>query len=131
MIRLDVILAIARAEGRLTRRLVRYWVFLVLAWGLGILGYVNYAFILHARFSAYSATVAAINPRYLVALYGTWYLLIFLLGLVFLGFDIRARDDGHVDLLLPLPLAAKEDLQLTHRSSELSVTVGPYRRPPN
>ena len=31
MIRLDVILAIARAEGRLTRRLVRYWVFVVLA----------------------------------------------------------------------------------------------------
>ena len=92
MIRLDVILAIARAEGRLTRRLVRYWVFLVLAWGFGILGYVNYAFILHARFSAYSATVAAINPRYLVALYGTWYLLIFLIGLVFLGFDVRARD---------------------------------------
>ena len=92
MIRLDVVLAIARAEGRLTRRLVRYWVFLVLAWSVGILGYVNYAFILHARFSAYSATVAAINPRYLVALYGTWYLLIFLIGLVFLGFDIRARD---------------------------------------
>ena len=27
-----------------------------------------------------------------MALYGTWYLLIFLIGLVFLGFDIRARD---------------------------------------
>jgi len=43
-------------------------------------------------------------------------------------FDIRTRDDGRVDLVLPLPLAAKEDLQLTHRSSELSVTVGSYRR---
>ena len=65
MIRPDVVLAIARAESRLTRRLVRYWVFLVLAWGVGILGYVNYAFILHAPFSAYSATVAAISklPR--------------------------------------------------------------------
>jgi ABC-type transport system involved in multi-copper enzyme maturation permease subunit len=92
MIRPDVVLAIARAEGRLTRRLVRYWVFLVLAWGFGILGYINYAVFLHRQFSAYSATAAAINPRYLVALYGTWYLLIFLLGLVFLGFDIRARD---------------------------------------
>lgn len=92
MIRLDAVLAIARAERRLTRRLVRYWVFVVFAWLIGTFGYVQYAVILHRNFSAYSATAASINSRYLVALYGTWYLLVFLIGLIFLAFDIRTRD---------------------------------------
>ena len=92
MIRLDVVLAIARAEGRLARRLVRYWVFLVLAWMIGTLGYLQYGIFLHRPFSAHSATAAMLNPRYLVALYGTWYLLIVLIGLIFLAFDVRTRD---------------------------------------
>jgi ABC-type transport system involved in multi-copper enzyme maturation permease subunit len=92
MIHLDTILVIARAERRLTRRLVRYWVFVVLAWMIGTAGYLQYAVALHMPFSAYSATAASINSRYLVALYGTWYLLVFLIGLIFLAFDVRTRD---------------------------------------
>lgn len=43
-------------------------------------------------------------------------------------FEIRPRGDGRVDLVLPLPLATKEEIGLTQRSSEVSVTVGSYRR---
>ncbi len=90
MIRLANILGIARAETRLTRRLVRYWVFQVIALlaGLGIYGYYIW---IHWNFSSYSATAAIINPRFLVGFMGIYYLVIFLIGLVFLGFDVRAR----------------------------------------
>jgi ABC-type transport system involved in multi-copper enzyme maturation permease subunit len=91
MIRPDVVLAIARAEGRLTRRLVRYWVFLALAWIIGAAGYLQYA-LGHRQLSAYSATAAMMNPRYLVALYGQVYLFAFLVGVIFLAFDVRTRD---------------------------------------
>ena len=37
MIRLGIILGIARAEARLTLRLVRYWVFQLLASAVGLL----------------------------------------------------------------------------------------------
>lgn len=43
-------------------------------------------------------------------------------------FRIESRDDGSVELVLPLPLASKEDVDITHRSSEISISVGPYRR---
>jgi hypothetical protein len=91
MIGLSNILAIARAETRLTRRLVRYWVFqgIALLAGLGIYAYYIW---IHWNFSSYSATAAIINPRYLVGFMGIYYLVIFLIGLIFLGFDVRARD---------------------------------------
>jgi arsenite-transporting ATPase len=43
-------------------------------------------------------------------------------------FEIRSRDDGRVDVVLPLPLATKDELNLTHRDAEISVAVGRYRR---
>ena len=83
--------AIARAEMRLTRRLVRYWAFLAIAYLIGLGGWLYYA-VLHGFFSSYSATVSQINPRYLLGALGTYYLIVFLVGLLFLGFDVRARD---------------------------------------
>jgi len=91
MIRLGTILGIARAELRLTRRLVRYWIFAVLASLLGLASYVYYG-VIHYYFSSWSATVASLNPRFLVGLLGLYYVMIMMLGLVFLGFDLRARD---------------------------------------
>lgn len=91
MIRPGVVIGIARAEARLTRRLVRYWVFMILAALLALLAYTQYSFI-HYLASAYSSTVASMNPRYLVGALGFWYLAIFLIGLLFLGFDVRARE---------------------------------------
>jgi ABC-type transport system involved in multi-copper enzyme maturation permease subunit len=91
MIRGGIVLAIARAEGRLTRRLVRYWVFVVVAWLVGVASYLYYG-LLHRWSSAYGATMALLSPRYLIPIYGQLYLLIFMVGIVFLSFDVRARD---------------------------------------
>ena len=92
MIRPGVIWTIARAEGRLTRRLVRYWIFVTIAWLFGVGTFLWYGLAIHRNFSAYGASVAILNPRYLTGLYGQYYVLIFMLGIVFLAFDIRSRD---------------------------------------
>jgi hypothetical protein len=48
---------------------------------------------IHGFLSRLSATIGAIGPRYLVPAMGIYVLAIFLLGLIFLAFDIRARDE--------------------------------------
>jgi ABC-type transport system involved in multi-copper enzyme maturation permease subunit len=84
--------AIAGAEMRSTRRLARYWVFSVLAVIIALLIYA-YTSVLHGMFSAYSGTVGSMSPRLLVAASGMYMLVIFLVGLIFLAFDVRARDE--------------------------------------
>jgi ABC-type transport system involved in multi-copper enzyme maturation permease subunit len=97
--------AVARLERRHTRRLARYWVFLGLAYLFGIGGYFYYS-TLHALFSSLSASVGMIGPRYLMGAIALYYLTGFVLGVVFLGFDIRARDirEGIVEVLDARPL---------------------------
>lgn len=87
----SAVLAIARAEARLTRRLARYWVFMVLAFVLSLVAFLYYC-TLHGLFSSYSATVSSIGPRWLVAAVGQYFVLIMMVGLVFLGFDLLGRD---------------------------------------
>ncbi len=101
--------AIARAELRLTRRLARYWVFVSIAALAAILNYVNFYFI-HYFFSPYSASAAAANPRYFMGQFGVNFVLMFLLGVVFLGFDLRARDrrERIVEVLDALPITNLE-----------------------
>jgi ABC-type transport system involved in multi-copper enzyme maturation permease subunit len=91
MIRPGIVFALARAELRLTRRLVRFWIFQAISWLIGLLGFTYYS-VLHWQFSYWSATAALINPRFLLIFIGIYYLIFFLLGLIFLGFDVRARD---------------------------------------
>jgi len=91
MIRLGFVLGIARAEARLTRRLVRFWVFASLSLIIGLGAYLQLYF-LHRFISHLSASAAALNPRYFVANFGNNFLFLFLIGLVFLAFDVRARD---------------------------------------
>lgn len=91
MIRASMVLGVARAEARLTRRLVRYWLFVGLSLLFGALNYLN-LYVIHYFFSANSASAAALNPRFFISGFATNFLLIFLVGLVFLGFDVRARD---------------------------------------
>ena len=88
---LRLVLGVARSEARQCRRLVRYWVFAALALIIGLILVGQYTG-LHWYWSSQSATAAMINPRYLVPLYGGFYLAIFLLGLLFLGLDVRGRD---------------------------------------
>ena len=97
--------AVARMERRHTRRLARYWVFLSIAYLFGIGGYLYYS-TLHALFSSLSASVGMIGPRYLMGAIALYYLTGFVLGVVFLGFDVRARDirEGIVEVLDARPL---------------------------
>src|SRR5690606_4322106 len=92
-------------EGRHTRRLVRYWVFLSIAYLFGVGAYFYYG-TLHALFSSFSASVGMIGPRYLMFAIGLYYLTGFVLGIVFLGFDVRARDirEGIVEVLDSRPI---------------------------
>ena len=90
--RLSMILAVARAEIRSVRRLARYWVFAILSVFITFLIYMYYGAI-HGFLSNLSGTIGAIGPRYLVPAMGIYVMAIFLLGLIFLAFDIRARDE--------------------------------------
>src|SRR5690606_36222268 len=83
--------AVARMERRQTRRLVRYWVFLSIAYILG-LGFYFYYAVLHTLFSSISATAGLIGPHYLMSTIALYYLTGFVPGIVLLGFDVRARD---------------------------------------
>ena len=75
MIRLPMILAIARAEIRSVRRLIRYWMFSILSVGITFLIYLFYAG-LHGFVSRLSATIGAMGPRYLMSSMGFYLLLI-------------------------------------------------------
>ena len=90
--RLSMILALARAEVRSVRRLMRYWMFSVLAIVSAVMAYLYFA-VLHGLFSGFSATVGAIGPRNLVGTVGAGMVTIFTVGLIFLAFDVRARDE--------------------------------------
>ena len=92
MMRLPMILAIARAEIRSVRRLIRYWVFALLSVASTLLAFGYYTAV-HAYASRFSATVGVAGPRYLMSGVGLYFVLIFLLGLIFLAFDVRARDE--------------------------------------
>jgi len=85
------VMAFARAEARLTRRLARYWIFLGLSYLIALAVYFQYSF-LHGSFSSYSASVGPVSPRFLLGGIGMYYLVIYVVGTVFLAFDVRARD---------------------------------------
>jgi ABC-type transport system involved in multi-copper enzyme maturation permease subunit len=91
MINFQHLTAITMAEIRLTRRLVRFWVFVALAILFGVGRYIGAA-VLHGYFSCNSATIGMLGPRYLIGAIGVNSLLLFMIGVIFLGFDIRARD---------------------------------------
>ncbi len=107
--RRDVVLSVMWAELRLTRRLVRYWIFLTLALLSGLLIYLYYCG-LHAVFSSFSATAANIGPRFLIGAMGLYYVGFFLFGLVFMAFDVRARDvrERMVEVLDTRPMTTPE-----------------------
>ncbi|HHN75150.1 MAG TPA: hypothetical protein ENK10_07990 [Acidobacteria bacterium] len=83
--------AMAVLEMRLTRRLVRYWIFLFVAL-IFSLGLFTYHATIHYLASTYAATFALINPRYFAGSYGATFVLLYMLGVIFLAFDVRARD---------------------------------------
>ena len=82
---------IARAELRNTRRLTRYWVFLAVAYITTLIAYIQLSYI-HGMFSSYSGTLGAYSPRFLMIRIGMYYSVIFLVGTIFIAFDLRHRD---------------------------------------
>ena len=91
MLNMKQVWSIARAETLITRRLARYWVFLIFSYLIMLIVFVYYS-LLHGLFSTYSATAGLLCPKFLVSLLGVYYLLIYSVCVVFLAFDIRARD---------------------------------------
>ena len=89
---IDQILASARAEVRSARRLVRTWMFTVVAILIATLGYGQQVFF-HAIGSGVSTTVGAMmSPRFVVVQLGAQMLWVLMVALIFLAFDVRARD---------------------------------------
>ena len=84
-------LAVAAAEMRATRRLARTWVFITVALLLSLLFYMMYA-VMHGLGSGVSATMGGFGPRMLVSSVGMPMVMVLIVGIVFLAFDIRARD---------------------------------------
>ena len=91
MININNVISFARAETRLTRRLVRYWCFVSISCLIAIIIFLIYS-VMHGVYSSYSATEALLSPRYIISTIGLYYLLIYVGGAVFLGFDVRDRD---------------------------------------
>ena len=83
--------AVAVAEMRAARRLARTWVFIVLEALIVVVVYLLYA-ALHGFGSGFSASVGTFGPRMLIAAIGMVLVIFMVIGLVFLAFDIRARD---------------------------------------
>ena len=106
MIDFGNIWGVARAEMRLTRRLVRFWVFVTIA---GLFGFLVFFWLwfVHWSFSAGSASAASANPRFFMGAFGSNFVFVMLFGLVFLGYDVRARDtrERMVEVLDSLPLS--------------------------
>ncbi|HVS16666.1 MAG TPA: ABC transporter permease subunit [Thermoanaerobaculia bacterium] len=109
MIRLATVWALARAEMRSIFRLVRFWLFAVLATGLGLVTYLYYS-VIHGLFSNVSGSIGATSPKFLMAQFAIWQTTIFAVGLVFLAFDVRARDvrDRMVEVLDTRPYSNLE-----------------------
>ena len=106
MSQVDQILAAAFAELRSARRLVRTWMFTVVAILIGLAGYLQQV-IFHAIGSSVSSTVGAMMaPRFVVASLGSQLVWVLMIALVFLAFDIRARDqrDRMVEVLDARPI---------------------------
>lgn len=91
MIHMKQVMTIARAELRNTRRLTRYWIFLGAAYMATFIAYAQLSYV-HGMFSSYSGTLGAYSPRFLMIRIGMYYSVIFLVGTIFIAFDLRHRD---------------------------------------
>ena len=76
---------------RTIRRLFRFWLFSGLALLVGLVSY-GYYWVIHGLFSSFSATVGAMSPKFLLAQMASTQTMVLAIGVVFLAFDLRARD---------------------------------------
>lgn len=85
------IVGVACAELRSLRRGTRLYVVVALSFSAGLWA-IAYAFLNHLDTSHVSPSAAGVNPRFLVGSFGVVLLCALFFGIVFLGFDSRARD---------------------------------------
>ena len=83
--------AVALAEMRSARRQVRTWGFGLLAVGMSLMFFVGTG-VQHAQEGWISPVSEFPAPRYIMSTVGMPLLLVFLFGVIFLAFDVRARD---------------------------------------
>lgn len=88
---LRALLGVAWAEMRTARRLARTWLFTALSLAGGLLAYFGLT-VMQLVASSQSPSFGAFQPRFLVASVGVFVLWLFMIGLLFLAFDIRSRD---------------------------------------
>lgn len=87
----SAIWAIALAEMRTSRRLVRTWIFIVIACLLTIFQFMNLS-VVHATTSSISASAGNLGPRFLMGAASSVLIMVFEIGIIFLAFDVRNRD---------------------------------------
>ena len=85
------LVAVALAELRSSRRLVRTWMFIALS-ALACMGLYVYYTGLHGFLSSQSATIGLLNARFLMSAQSVVLTAIFMVAIVFLAFDVRTRD---------------------------------------
>ena len=85
------LLAVALAEMRSARRLTRTWLFSALSLIIGLGLYIQFT-AMHGLGSALSPSVGVFNPRFMMASQGVLLVVVFVVAVIFLAFDIRARD---------------------------------------
>ena len=109
MISLAAVWSLARAEMRTIRRLFRFWLFSGLALLVGLVSY-GYYWVIHGLFSSFSATVGAMSPKFLLAQMASTQTMVLAIGVVFLAFDLRARDrrDRVIEVLDSRPYSNAE-----------------------
>ena len=106
-----VVLAVARAETRTTLRLIHYWLFALLSVGLGCMVYLQLA-VTHGDYSGTASGLGTFSPQFYVGLFGVFFYLWLFVCLIFLAFEIRARDqrDRIVEVLDSRPYSNAEYL---------------------
>jgi len=109
MIRPGMVWGLAKAEARLTRRLVRYWLFVIIGLLIAAFQFAQFA-VIYKFFSFSSGSAATINPRYFLANAAGAFLVIFYVGLIFLAYEVRARDQREriVEVLDAKPISNLE-----------------------
>jgi len=101
--------SLARAEMRTIRRLFRFWLFSAVALVLCLFQY-GYFWVIHGLFSGISATIGAMSPKFLLSQTALFQTMVLGLGVVFLAFDLRARDrrDRVIEVLDSRPYSNAE-----------------------
>ncbi len=118
------VLTLASAEMRTIRRLFRFWFFGAAAILFGLVLY-GYYWGIHGLASSYSATVGAASPRYLLSQTAAWQTMVLAAGVIFLAFDLRARDrrDRVIEVLDSKPYTNVE-LLLGRFAGALAMVMG-------